>query len=176
MNKESNITALLSAAKTHQRFSRSNRFFVSINGPASVGDYAKDLVEYMAESATLPGRTIATIDHQDAFEGYKMPYTFIDDEVTVTFLLTDSYLLKLFFDDWQSKVFDSKTYSLGYKNEFVGTVEIYQLDANNEKTYGSRLINAFPVTISEVELSTGSENTVSRFTVTFAYDRFEIVA
>lgn len=171
----SNVTDLLAAAKAHSGFSKANRFSVVITGPASLGDYASDLVEYMAESATLPGRTIATIDHQDAFEGNKRPYTFIDDDVSVTFLLTDDYLLKLFFDDWQKTVFDSETYTLGYKNEFVGTIEIYQLDNNHEKVYGTKLINAFPITTSAVELATGSENTVSRFTVTFAYDRFETI-
>jgi hypothetical protein len=52
------------------------------------------------------------------------------------------------------------------------SVNIWQLNSKNEKLYGYQLQNAFPMSVGTVELDDGEENTLSEFSVDFAYSEF----
>lgn len=51
-------------------------------------------------------------------------------------------------------------------------VNVWQLDAKNNKIYGYQLQNAFPTTVGTVELDDGEENSLSEFSVDFTYSEF----
>jgi len=51
-------------------------------------------------------------------------------------------------------------------------INIWQLSASGEKVYGYKLQNAFPQTVGIVTLDDGEENTLSEFSVTFAFSEF----
>lgn len=66
-------------------------------------------------------------------------------------------------------------------NAFTGTyaaplyqteVNIWQLDQNGNKVYGYQLQNAYPISVGTVELDDGEENTMSEFSIDFAYSEF----
>ena len=100
----------------------------------------------------------------------KMPYSYINDDVSFTFLLTGDYYLKDVFDGWINKIVNMDTKTLHYKDDFVSEVEIQQLNDQNIPVYSCKLLKAFPISVSGVELANTSENTVARLTVSFAYD------
>lgn len=51
-------------------------------------------------------------------------------------------------------------------------VNIWQLDNQGNKVYGYKLENAFPKSVGIVQLDDGDENTLSEFSVTFAFSEF----
>jgi hypothetical protein len=51
-------------------------------------------------------------------------------------------------------------------------VNIWQLSSNQNKVYGYKLQNAFPKSIGIVTLEDGEENSMSEFSVTFAFSEF----
>lgn len=51
-------------------------------------------------------------------------------------------------------------------------VNIWQLSSDSEKVYGYKLQNAFPSQVGIVTLEDGEENTLSEFSVTFAFSEF----
>lgn len=51
-------------------------------------------------------------------------------------------------------------------------INIWQLDNKNNKVYGYKLQNAFPKSIGIVTLEDAEENTLSEFSVTFAFSEF----
>ena len=53
-----------------------------------------------------------------------MPYGYISDDVSFTFLLTGDYYIKDVFDKWIESVFDIKNKTLSYKDDYVSEVEI----------------------------------------------------
>jgi hypothetical protein len=138
-------------------------------GLGQVFNDPRDLT-FLCESVSLPGRTIATTDYATSPKAIKMPYSYMNDDVSMTFLLTGDMYAKNIFTSWQEEIMNTTSKQLSFKDEYVSTVTIQQLNAKNIPVYTCTLRNAFPVSVSSIELSNNNENTVSRITVTFAYD------
>jgi hypothetical protein len=145
-----------------------------VSGNFSVKNLINDPrdISLLCQSATLPGRQITTIDYIAEKQNVPIPYTAIDEDVSVKFLLTNDYYMKILFDNWLNSILDMNVYQIGYKKDFAVDVIIQQINEKNIPVYGVKLINAFPTTVSGVELDNGAENSVSELTVTFSYDKY----
>ena len=60
---------------------------------------------------------------------------------------------KKYIETWQRLAFNTQTWELQYYNDYVGSVDIHALDEQNNRTYGVKLIEAFPVSIDQQALS-----------------------
>ena len=190
----SSIDNLKSIIGKRQGLAQANRFLTIFTPPTQalinlnpldiVGRFANDTfnikslvsdprdIAFLCESTQLPGRNINTLDFQAERETLKIPNGFIDDDVTMTFLLTNDYYMKDMFETWMSSIIDTSRYQAGYKKNYQTDVVIQQLNQFNKNVYGIRLINAYPINIAAIELNNTSENTIQKVTVTFAYDRY----
>jgi hypothetical protein len=130
-------------------------------------------ISLLCESVTLPGRTIATTDYQTSPKVKKQAYGFINDDVSFTFMLTGDYYIKNVMTGWQDQIMNQQNYELAFKDDYVSTIIIQQLNDKNIPVYTCQLNNAFPVSVSSIELGNTNENTASRVTVSFAYDDWE---
>ena len=129
-------------------------------------------ISLLCETVTIPGRQIATLDYQADKQAVKIPYSFINEDVTCSFLLTNDYYMKTMFDDWLEQVFNSESYRAKFKKDFTSDVVIQQLNEKNIPVYGVRLENAFPTTITGIALDNNSESAVQKISVTFSYDNY----
>ena len=129
-------------------------------------------ISLLCDSVTIPGKQISTLDVQTVKQLVKIPYGYLTDDVSLSFLLTNDYHMKTMFDAWINNIVDNDKYCVAYKEDIVTDVIIQQLDEQNTPIYGVKLEGAFPVTMSEIPLSNESENTISRLNVSFAYDRY----
>ena len=129
-------------------------------------------IAFLCESTQIPGRNINTLDFQAEKETLKIPNGFIDDDITMTFLLTGDYYMKDMMETWMSSIIDTERYQAGYKVNYQTDIVIQQLNDFDKNIYGIRLKNAYPINIAAIELNNTSENTIQRVTVTFAYDRY----
>tara|TARA_Y100000385_G_C13093934_1_gene640190 strand:- start:1252 stop:1896 length:645 start_codon:yes stop_codon:yes gene_type:complete len=129
-------------------------------------------INVLCDSVVLPGRQIATLDYQAEKQTIKVPYGELHDDVTLTFLLTNDYYMKTVMDSWIGSVVDMNSYKVGYKKDITTDVVIQQLDEQNTPIYGVKLEGAFPTTISDIELSNESENTIQKLSVSFSYDKY----
>lgn len=131
-------------------------------------------ISLLAESVNLPSSQITTLDHIAEKQSVKIPYAVIQEEVTMTFLLTNDYYIKNMFDKWGQSIIDLETYRVAYKKDIVTDVVIQQLNKQNIPIYGVKLENAFPTTIGGVALSNESADTPNKLTVTFSYDKYVV--
>lgn len=129
-------------------------------------------ISLLCDSVSIPGKQISTLDVQTVKQLVKVPYGYLTDDVSLSFLLTNDYHMKTMFDAWINNIIDNDKYCVAYKKDIVTDVIIQQLDEQNTPIYGVKLEGAFPVTMSEIPLSNESENTISRLNVSFAYDRY----
>jgi len=143
-----------------------------LSGNRALGQVVNDPrdLTFLCESVSLPGRTMATTDYITTPKSVKMPYSYMNDDVTMTFLLTGDMYAKNIFSSWQDKIMNTNNKQLAFKDEYVSTITIQQLNQKNIPVYTCTLKNAFPVSTSSIELSNNNDNTVSRVSVTFAYD------
>lgn len=129
-------------------------------------------ISLLCENVTLPGRQITTIDYIAEKQTVKIPYTFINEDVTASFLLTNDYYMKTLFDNWLELVHDTATYRAKFKKDFTTDVVIQQLNEKNIPVYGVRLENAFPTSVAGIAMDNNSESAVQKLSVTFSYDNY----
>jgi hypothetical protein len=126
----------------------------------------------LCESCTLPGRQILTADYQSVKQSVKVPYGFINEDVTFTFLLTNDYYIKKIFDRWSDQILNYNTYRASYMKDYVTDVTIVQLNKKNLPVYKVILHNAYPITFNPITLDNNAENTAQKFSVTLTYENF----
>ena len=136
---------------------------------ASVNENSK-MTGLRCTQITFPGRTLDTAPDtniygptRDIVQGYSYA------NITGTFLLSTDLREKEFFEGWQKLAFDPETWSLGYFDDYAGALDIYQLDSEDRRRNGVRLVECFPVTIGDIALDANPATTVSTIQVTFAY-------
>lgn len=173
------IQTLSSVVNSEGGLAHKNRYLIQMTAPTIgnttiiTSDQARTL-NLLCDSTVIPGVRIMTEELGTTQQLKHYPYSFTQEEITFSFLLTGLYTVRQIFDAWIRFIINFETYKLAYKDEIVSTINIFQLSKDNIKTYGVRLINAFPTSISQIDLSNLEEDSIQKIDVTFVYDRVEI--
>ena len=122
------------------------------------------------DAISFPGRNLDTTPDTNIYgptreivDGYSYA------PINATFQCASDMREKTYFETWQRLAYNHQTWSMGYYHDYVGTVQIYQLDENNKRRYGVELVEAFPKTIAEQALSYDSTNQINKVSITFSY-------
>ena len=184
------LNEVLSGFHSKDGFARANRYEVMLNAPtgekgtgkadlqnifskvmqAAKGDGTVRKTGLRCESISFPGRNLDTTPDSNIYGPTREIVSgFSFAEITGTFVCSSDMREKLFFETWQRLAFDPQSWALGYYDDYVGSIDIHQLDENDNKRYGVQLIEAFPKTIAEQSLGYGSNDTLHKISVTFSY-------
>ena len=164
-------------------FSRPSRYEVILNPPAGSnsnlvssqmqefrGDDTIRQVSLACESISFPGRNIDTTEDTNIYGPVRNIATgFSYADITATFRCSRDMREKRYFETWQKLSYNPATWSMQYYEDYVGAVQIFQLDDNDERTYGVELIEAFPKTIEAQQLDYSSTDQINKLNVTFSY-------
>jgi len=164
-----------------QGYAKSNRYRVDVNLPRVISKdiingYSLEQINMLCESVTIPSRALSTNEYTNGTQTKKIPYTYIDEDVVMEFNLSGDYYPKLVMDNWIESILQPDGFVAQYKNNFVADIQIYGQDINDNNVYKINLINAYPISVGDIQLSNANENTIGKFQVSFAYDRFEYAA
>ena len=131
-------------------------------------------VQAFCSAVDMPSREILTKEIKHNGPTRKIAYDAQFADITATFY-TDKFLReRSYFELWQKAAYSNTTFNFNYYNDYVSPVNILQLGnyaSQNERddvTYGVRLFDLYPKTISEVSFAHAS-NDVQTFTVTFDF-------
>jgi len=184
------LNEVLSGYHSDDGFARANRYEVMLHAPSgekgtgkanlqnifsqvmgqAKGDGTVRKTGLRCESISFPGRNLDTSPDTNIYGPTREIVSgFSFAEVSATFVCSSDMNEKLFFETWQRLAFDPQSWALGYYDDYVGSVDIHQLDQSNRKRYGVQLIEAFPKTIAEQSLSYASNDTIHKINVTFSY-------
>lgn len=190
------INELLGLVRDDSGVARPNRFEVVIFPPTSsvqtrnptaydnlsatlMGDLVKDgtlrSVAIKCTSISFPAKTLQVSQDTNIYGPVREIVNgieFGDLQANFTLLRSDMKEKK-YFEAWQGLTFNPASWSVGYYDDYVGSVEIYQLDEQNNRRYGIKLIEAFPKIIGEMALDMQTGNTVSSLPITFSYRYWE---
>lgn len=117
----------------------------------------------------MPARTLQTYPHSQHCAPFRVPFSQQYEPVTFTFYSGTHFRQRHFFDIWQTSVVNINDNSLNFFSEYTQDIDIWQLDRNNNKTYGVRLYAAWPVAIGEVQYSYAQNNAVTEITVSMEF-------
>tara|TARA_Y100001973_G_scaffold106506_1_gene184863 strand:+ start:3529 stop:4104 length:576 start_codon:yes stop_codon:yes gene_type:complete len=151
---------------------RSNRFDVQFLAlPPSefnINEYRN--LRYRCEATELPGKTIGTSEYKDYGPIRKIAYGALYNNQNLTFIVSDDMSEKTLFDRWQKYIVDNTSGSdVKYYDEYVGTIEITQYNRKNRVSKRIQLIEAYPVTMSPMNLGWDTTNEYHRISIEFAY-------
>ena len=190
------LNAFLSHNASRDGYSKPNRYEVMIYLPAGVsgasvqdaGESATNVkglknseaarrVSFRCDSISIPGRNLRTQVNGNI---YGPPHEVVQGitfgELQATFYLGNDLGERYFFEEWQKTTYNPTTYNINYYKEYVGALEIYQLNEQDERTYGCRLVEVFLKTISQIDYSHGTTNSINKITVGFMYRYWENIA
>lgn len=178
-------TSKSSIAKLKERIAyraglaRSNRFYVDFSAvkekltTINISDF--DDLSYFCETSSLPGRTTNTVDYGSWHNEIKVPIGYSNDDVEMSFIMTNDYFVKEILDKWSGLIINSKTYLLNYDDAYRADVKIYQLDQADKITYGVILRGAYPYSVKSIELSNSEDDSISKCSASFAYRDFQTI-
>ena len=148
----------------------------ALSGNLNLGGFINDPrdVSLLSESCTLPGRALTTIEKQKVKQAVKIPYSFVNEDVTFTFLLTGDYYMRKMFDNWSNLVFDTNKYEMRYPDAYTTDVRISQLNKDNIPVYTVKLEKAYPTSINAIMLDNTAENSIQKVTINMTYENFVV--
>jgi hypothetical protein len=124
---------------------------------------------YRCETAQLPGRTTATTDQKTYGPIEKFPYLATYNDIDITFYVDDDMKQKYLFDAWFDYINPRLNNNYAYKDDYATTLTINQYDVSNKKTYSVDLIEAFPISVNQLDLDWSNVDGLHKLSVTFAY-------
>jgi len=135
-------------------------------------------MSYMCTAARLPGTQINTIDRQIGMEPKKIAVGRVTPDISLTFLLDNSYALRKYFQEWVDCVASPQPpFMAGYLSNYGKDLTIAQKDKGKnggKDLYSCKLIKCYPIGLTEIEFNNQAATSVLEFTVTLAYSQFEV--
>ena len=152
-----------------------SRFEVKINPPSVLNSgISSETLALRCENASLPGRTLATADHRIYGPTEKYPYQSTYEDISLTFIVTSSMVEKTLFNTWLDYINSPTTWNFEYKSNYATDILISQYDTSNREMHQVKLHEAFPISISQLDLDWGNDDAYHKLSVVFAYTYWEI--
>lgn len=129
-------------------------------------------IAILCQRAALPSWNISTFEYQTDKQVNKFPYTYIHEDLTLSFLCTNDYYIKKMFDTWMGNIMTIDSHIANYKSAYTTDIVVNQLNEQNIPVYGYTFEKAYPVIVTAIEFEQGGQDLV-KFDVTFAYDKFK---
>ena len=178
------LNDILAGYRDNNGFAQPNKYEVLIFPPAKLGggqnqnvfggmERQSDLrkISLRAQNVTLPGRNLATTQESNVYgpdreivEGV----TYADD-ISMSFQASSGLDERVFFENWQRQAFNEKTWNIGYYLDYIGHVEMYVLDKQDQRRYGIKLWEVFPKTIGANELAYDSNDQIMLLPISFTF-------
>jgi len=96
--------------------------------PALPGIVDTRTLNLLCKNVQLPGRQLLTNDRVVGMKAVKQAYAYAQEDISLTFHVTNDYNLKRYFEYWQNLAVDTETKQLNYPDEYGFEVRIEQLE------------------------------------------------
>ena len=171
------VVILLPSGVTNGDFQGAGEAAMSTNVISNLHGETARRISFRCDSISIPGRNLRTQMNGNI---YGPPHEIVQGQtfapVEATFYCGSDLAERYFFEDWQKITYNPTTYNINYYKEYIGSVEIYQLNEQDERTYGCKLEEVFPKTVAAIAYGHGSSNTINKVTVSFSYRKFRNLA
>jgi len=133
-------------------------------------------VGMMCNKVTLPNRDVNTTDHRVYGPARQMPYAYsYSGQIECSFYGDKFLRQRTFFENWQKKIFSNVTHHMDFYDNYVGTMDIYQLGSfsaeqdRDRTTYAVRLYEVYPQTVGSIDYSYGATDSAVNVPITLNF-------
>ena len=153
-------------------FARTSKYKVRITPPAKLLD--KEVfkqIDLHCNSISMPGHDMQAQDVQHgSAPGRQMVQSHdYNGTIAASFYLDSHMRERLFFEKWQKMIVNKSTHKAEYYDDYIGTLEIFQLDLDGKITYGIKAIEVYPTTLAGIEYAYANSNAIATQSVNFQY-------
>ena len=132
-------------------------------------------VSIRVEAIDMPGRALNTSPDANV---YGIQPEIVDGitfagTIGLTIQTSSDLEERVFFQSWQELAWDRSTWNVGYYKNYVGIMEIYILDINNNRRYGVKIFNCFPKEVGPISLSYTQATDIIKTPITMEYNYWE---
>ena len=182
------LNDILSGFHSEDGYAIPNRFEVIITPPPKMGggtvtnpshgsERGSDAraISLRCESISMPGRNLNTTTDSNIYGPTREVVdgvTYAED-INMTFVASSGLGERVFFEEWQKLAFDESTWDVGYYNDYVSIIEVYILDRQDQRTFGLKLWECFPKTITGTELNQATNNEIIKTSISFSFRYWE---
>jgi len=151
-----------------------NRYEVEFSRPAFLTAFPKQEYKYLLTSINLPGQELRT--NSAHFWGMKKEIvSSLDfDPMTATFICDKDLKIRKAFEEWLDEIVNKGTFTVGYYEDYVCSMDIYLLNRKLEKIRRYHIREVYPANLSDISLGFDKNDEPMTFTVTLRYWDYEI--
>jgi len=177
------LNELLAGFRTDDGYAMPSRYEVILTPPAS-GTFLKSLeqqrigeqkdvvrkVSMEMSQVAFPGMTLETQEDTNIYGPPRkivVGQTFA--ELTTSIRVSQDFKERNFIDNWQRLAANRADFSIGYYDDYIGTMQIFQLDQNNKRRHGVELVECVPTSVSEMAADYANQNAIHLMSVTWSY-------
>lgn len=154
---------------------RASLFQVSITNPINGAGDQK--LPFLCKASSLPASTIGTIEVPYMGRKIKQPGDRTYADWTVTIINDEDFLIRNAMEQWINTINSprgNRAVRGSAPSNYKSRAQVFQLDRQGRTLREITLDGIFPTEIAAIDLNWESTDTIQEFTVTFAYDYFEI--
>lgn len=155
---------------------RPNRFEVEIYPPSIYSNIQYNegkIISWLAQKATIPERRQGEITIKYHGMELKLPGDYEKENLTISFLNSYGWEGRSFFEKWMEDHIQTTNIDNSRRDAHSIIIDskiiIKQLGRTNKAISSYVFYNVFPITISSIDLSMDSNDSIETFDVTFAY-------
>jgi hypothetical protein len=147
-----NINRIKAAIESGNGPAKENTYSVYIVPPAGVlGNFPQ--LQYLCDSAELPGRQMLSTPQVIYGTQRKMPYGAIYNDLALTFICTNSMAERKAFESWQSLIQDPTNNYMNYYDDYTGHITIQKFNDQSQETHYVICEEVYPILIEPQQLS-----------------------
>lgn len=144
----------------------------------ALDDMARTLI-YRCESCSLPSRDLVATNAITYGAPKKMVSGSVYNNVSFSYIVSDNMREKHYFYEWQKSILNNNVREdiggindVGYYDSYVGDIDIKSYSKFGDGVYRTTLIDAYPISVQEVQLGWNNTNDYIRVNVVMAYRYF----
>jgi len=128
-------------------------------------------IDLHCDSISMPGHDLQTqsVQHGSAPARDMVQSHDYAGNISASFYLDSHLRERHFFEMWMKMAVNIYTHKANYYDDYIGSMEIFQLDGNNQVTYAIKATEVYPTTIGALEYSYANSNQIAKMNVGFAY-------
>ena len=165
-----------------------NVFYDDENGGQKSSKFMNDLSQTYGRQININCNSVSmppvTLDSQSIQRGSEPPRDQVqghnyEGEINATFYADKFMRERHFFEAWQKMAVDPVSHKVGYYDNYIGKMQIYQLGSSSslksdrdQPTYAIEATEVYPKTISAIEYNYGTNNEIVKINVAFAYKQW----
>lgn len=122
------------------------------------GFNGKGSINLKCHTASLPMRSLQTLDFKCNSTVFKVPYMTSYDPISLTFYADGNMDTREYFELWQSAVMNFGNNTINFYSEYISDVKLYVQNESGADVYGIILYECYPISIGMIDMSYASTN------------------